>query len=306
MITAIVTGAGGFIGRHVVRQAMRLGWNVHAVVSPNDQRSGIEGATLHGIDLTERTAIHALRRLEANVLIHLAAVTPPASENQVGFDRNIAMAETIRSAARAVRMRVVVAGSSAEYGNSGRSIDEHVELHPVTRYGAAKALITRSLLAETEAGVVDAVVLRPFIVYGPGQRAGMFVPDLIAACVRRVPFDMTAGEQRRDFVYVEDAARAFLLAATASLAHERVINVASGNPARLLDVAHHVAALCGASDSLRVGARPYRDGEGMELSGSTSLAATALHWRALTPLDVGLEQTVVAARGGDAGTLATV
>jgi len=256
------------------------------------------GLTFEEADLRDGGEASRLAAVRFDAIIHLAAIlpgTPNVIEEDAGRI-NLDMAKVALEIARlAGGRRIVLAGSSAEYGTAQGVIDENVPAQPHTSYGRAKYAATVAALTLARAELADAIVLRPFLVYGPGQQGGMFVPAAIRACERGEPFEMSEGQQERDFVFVRDVAAAFLAACAVS-ASARVINVASGTPVRLLDVARAIERAFGRDGLLRPGARPYRPGEPMRVVGSPKLAERVLGWRATTVLADGLRETVHVAR----------
>lgn len=295
----LVTGAAGFLGQVVVQAALERGWGVHAIDRPDAKhRPRTRGdLTFEAIDLRDRLHAPRLAALHFDAIIHLAGILPGAPNvmeddaARINFDMANVALEVARLAGG---RRIVLAGSSAEYGTAQGVIDESVPAAPSSSYGRAKWAATSAALTLTGAGLVDAIVLRPFLIYGPGQRGDMFVPAAVRACELGEPFEMSEGKQERDFVFVRDVAAAFLSACIAP-ASARVINIASGIPVRLLDVARAIEGAFGRCGLLRPGARPYRPGEPMRVVGSPALAERVLGWRATTDLAEGLRETVQAA-----------
>jgi nucleoside-diphosphate-sugar epimerase len=120
----------------------------------------------------------------------------------------------------------------------------------------------------------------------------MFVPSLVAALAAAERFAMTAGEQTRDLIHVDDVAAAI---GAALGGPPGTYNVASGREHTMREIAAMVAALTGGDALLEIGAIPYRPGEQMRYLLDPSRAAASLGWRATTELARALEQLVRAA-----------
>lgn len=294
--TVIVTGADGFLGAAVVRRALAQRQAVHAVVRSATRLrrldTSLPGLSIHEIELDTPDAGERLSALGRAPIIDLSGAPPQALEDGVPLAReNINCALNAISAASRTGARIVLAGSSREYGDVAGRIAETQVPQPNTAYGAGKYAVTELALGLARAGKLDPIVLRPFIVYGPGQGGGMFVPVLARRCACGERFDMTGGEQRRDFLFIDDAADAFLAAAAVTTpAVARVINIGSGVATRLLDVAQMLAATFDATGLLNVGAIPYRKSESMEFVPDVELAERALDWRSRTSLRDGLHR----------------
>lgn len=298
--SVVVTGAAGFLGSAVVAQALAEGMTVHAVVRRPAPIPSSPRLHVHAIDLLDNSAAAQLRQIEADAYIHLAALLPQVSTDRAGAAlASTAMALPVIDAAATCGVRIVLAGSSSEYGAVSGAASEDMTCRPATAYGAAKLAVTQLALGMGAAGLLDPVVLRPFVIYGPAQPAGMFVPDLLRSCAQGRHFAMTAGEQRRDFVYVEDAARAFVTAARVSEPAARLINIASGTSTRVIDVAHRVADAFGRRDLLGVGELPYPDGDPRDFKGDVAWAQSVLKWHAQVLLDDGIDRVVAPAQPGN-------
>ncbi len=200
-------------------------------------------------------------------------------------------AEHVTAAVTAVRAcaglrRAVYLSSGECYGAQDPPFREDAPLHGDSPYARAKIEGERAIAA-----AIDAVVLRPAVVYGPGQRGAMFVPSIVAALRAGQRFAMTAGEQTRDLIHVDDVAAA-IVAAIAGPAG--AYNVASGVEHTLRALAAQIAARIGpdAAALLDVGALPYRDGEQMRYVLDPTLASVALGWRAVIPLTDGLDELI--------------
>ena len=267
----LVTGATGFIGRHVTRLALAAGHAVTAVVRPGSSawRDAPPGLRVLPAALPEVTA-GALAGCE--VLIHLAAhgVVAGGDDWEPCFRVNLTESLQLwRQAADAGVRRLVVGGSCFEYGRSGERyefIPVDAPLEPTGAYHASKAAATMAAFGLAVARRREVVVLRPFHVFGEGEAATRLWPSLRRAALAGEDFPMTPGGQVRDFVPVETVARRFLdwatvrpLAAGAPV----VENIGTGRPVTIRAFAESWWREWRAAGRLQVGALPYRANEVM-------------------------------------------
>jgi UDP-glucose 4-epimerase len=136
------------------------------------------------------------------------------------------------------------------------------------------------------------VILRGFIVYGNGQGSDMLFPQLMDACMKREDFKMTSGEQKRDFVYVDDMIEAMILASTNSAASGEIFNISSGEAVRVIDAVKMFLNIMGNPVKPLVGAIPYRDNEMLDFAGDNSKAKKILGWRLKVSLEDGIRKTI--------------
>jgi nucleoside-diphosphate-sugar epimerase len=257
----LLTGAGGFIGRHVLTQLQDAGHEVHAVSTKQRSPAG-DGVTWHRADLLGGAEIVA--DVGPEVLLHLAWYVEPgrywtAPENIRWVEASLAL---LRAFADAGGRRAVFAGTSAEYDWSaaGTRCHEHrTPLRPASLYGAAKHALHMAAAPYAEQAAFEFAWGRVFVVYGPGEADERLIPSVGRRLLAGEPVPTTSGEQVRDFMYVEDAAAAF--AALADSDATGAVNIASGDPVRVRDVVETLALHTGRPDLLRPGALPDREGD---------------------------------------------
>jgi nucleoside-diphosphate-sugar epimerase len=140
------------------------------------------------------------------------------------------------------------------------------------------------------------VILRPFSVYGPHQPGYMFVAEAIDCALSGQPFRMTHGRQKRDLVYVDDVVRALIAAARTEGLEGQAINIGSGRPLPLRDVAALILRLSESRAPLLIGARNAPAEETHDTWADISLARRLLDWEPRVELEDGLRRTIQWAR----------
>lgn len=262
-MNAIVTGAGGFLGRALLAALRASGC---AVLAPTrvelDWRDGAAVALF-------------IAATDATTLYHLASsgVGNPNADDPAILADELAMARAIAAAAPA-GMRIVYAGSMAEYGRAGRLAETGV-VAPRNFYARAKLEAGRILADESRASVVHA---RLFGLYGPGEAAGRLLPAITTALRNGRAIPLSDGLQRRDFVHVEDAARALI--ALGELAEApTIVNVGTGIALEVRAVALALAHELGADPALlQFGARARSPHDQDVLEADTALLAASIGW----------------------------
>ncbi|MDR2323365.1 MAG: NAD-dependent epimerase/dehydratase family protein [Microbacterium sp.] len=242
----VVTGASGFVGRHVIADALDRGYDVHAVMHADVSWPGRERLTSwHIADLREDWP----DGLTADAAIHLAglaAVGPSFAHPQRYITANSAMMTAVGEAAiaGAIRGRVVVVSTGGVYAGGGAvPLTEDSPLAASSPYAVSKILVEQQADYYRRRGV-DAIVARPFNHIGPGQAPGFLVPDLRAA-LDALPADapLAVGNltTRRDYTDVRDIAHAYLDLIDATTLRNTTYNVSTG---RSLSGAEILALLC--------------------------------------------------------------
>jgi len=283
-MTIFLTGATGFIGRHVLGHLLNEG---HEVVALVRQKNGVSLPVHPHLRLLEKEMVTVVKAdLDGcEVLIHLAAhgVTNGMNDWESCFRVNVH--ESMQMwfiAINAGIRRLVICGSCFEYGRSGERYDfipVEAPLEPTGAYHASKAAASMAALGLAVDQNLEVVVARPFHVFGEGEAQQRFWPSLRSAAIAGDDFAMTSGEQIRDFVPVESLADDFMCLATRAAiqpGHPQVINLGSGHPTSLRQFAETWWARWGALGRLKVGALPLRPNEVMRYVPYIE-SATALH-----------------------------
>ena len=278
-----MTGASGFIGRHVIALAERLGLQVLATSSRGHGRFVL-------LDVADPSSVSSVvSSFEPEIVVHLASigVSEPAPFSELLRVNGAGVHHLLEGcAALSKPPTVVLAGSGFEYGPQDRPVREDDPVRPFSTYGVSKA--AGSHAAYLFAGDLPLALLRLFNVFGPGEAPRRILPHIMRCTLERRPVETTAAEQVRDFVFAPDAAEALLRCALiAKRPYLTTLNLGSGNPTRLRDFINLAAAELsrrGHSSDVRFGAVPYRPGEPMNYCADCSRLAQALQWIPSTPL----------------------
>ena len=267
----------------------RNGINLSNLSSIQDQFEVLQGniTDLHSV----KTAINAAR---PDVVFHLAC-TPfnmPRITAQEHFQVN---AEGTLNVLEAVQefsdTRVVFTGSVAAYG-SGSMLSENRTLEPSTLLGASKACASLMLQTYARLHETQTIELRLFAPYGPWEHARRLIPHVIISALRGLEIPMTLGEQRRDYVHVDDVVEALVRAGKWSLPSGTVLNIGSGIGTPVRDIAERILDLMGNPVRLLVGELPTRPDEIMEMSAEITAAQELLDWQPQISLEDGLKMSI--------------
>jgi UDP-glucose 4-epimerase len=303
----LVTGGAGVVGSHVVDQLVKEGVD-EVVVLDDFSRGRPENLAwasangpvrvVHG-DIRDRRLLAELMS-GIDLLFHQAAIriTRCAEEPRLALEVLADGTFNVLEAAVAAGVgRVVAASSASVYGAAERfpTAEDHHPYGNRTLYGAAKAFNEGMLRSFHEMYGLDYVALRYFNVYGPRMDIHGVYTEVLIRWMERIasgqaPLILGDGAQTMDFVYVEDVARANLLAAKAAIT-DQVVNVASGKETSLAELATLLLEAMGSDldpeygPERRVNAVPRR-------LASTARAERLLGFRAAVGLQEGLRRLV--------------
>lgn len=304
----VVTGAGGFIGSHLVEALVRAGASVTAVVRYNS------GSLVGNLAFLDRNIRAAVRVASGNVedgdfmfrviagqeiVMHLAALIaiPYSYEAPRSYVRsNVEGTLNILEAARRYDVaRVVHTSTSEVYGSALRvPIDETHPLQGQSPYSASK--IAADKLAESyyRSFGTPVITIRPFNTFGPRQSARAFIPTIISQALSRDEVRLGSLTPQRDMTFVSDTVAGFMAAGQAPDIEGMTINLGTGETHSVGWFAERLLTLMGVSKPIVQEKQRIRPelSEVLKLVSDNSLARDRMGWSPQVSLDDGLRRTI--------------
>jgi len=261
----LVTGATGFIGRHIPALLQARGYETH--ITARNVLPTPPGITAHGVDLLHQdNAQRLIRDIRPDIVIHTAWYVAhgrfwTAPENTDWLEASTALAAY---GAEAGARRFIGLGTCAEYateaGDDAFPWPEARRIAPATPYGEAKATLARRLAEMAEARAHFSFAwARLFHLFGPGENPARLVPSIMIALREGREAPCASGRPIRDFISTQNAAAAITAFATSDVTGP--VNIASGAPISIAAMARLIANIAGRSDLLKIGTLPDRPNE---------------------------------------------
>ena len=295
----LVTGGAGFIGSHLSRVLLEQGHQVTVLdnLSRGRRDLGPDAAAFVQVDLADEDATtEALRGHDA--VIHLAGFLEVAVsvERPVQFTENnvVNSVRLLESMRRAGVGKIVFSSSATVYGvPKSLPVREEDPLGmQANPYGASKVAVETLLGVYHQLHGFDCVVLRYFNPYGPNELCDPethAVPNFVRAALERRPIPLNwRGEQVRDFIYVEDLARAHI--EPLGLSGFEVFNIGTQVGTKIIDVVETIFRILGYR--VPIDDLGERAGDVAAYYASSEKIASMLGWRAQVDLEEGLRRTI--------------
>ena len=267
-IKILVTGANGFIGTYLL-PLLKTSFDVLGL-----QRAGVESSGMMNVDYCNQSELNSIfNSFQPNVVIHLASNTSRTrsmSELPLFLESNVKVTNAILLAGSTLSKppKYIFLSSAEVYGPQSGRLSEDAPLNPASPYGISKVYSEELFSFYHRNYGISAHILRLFNAYGVGQSKGFFFADILDAHKNKREFQMTRGEQKRDFIYIGDVVRAIEM-----FIHRpdilEYVNLSSGNALSL----NAITTLFNekVNGSLNVNqCLPYRTNELWEVSGNNN------------------------------------
>jgi len=306
--SVVVTGGAGFIGSHLVDrlimhepEKLMVLDNFFLGRMPNLAQAKKNYPMLQVInqDITDFKAVKKLiDSSSADVIFNLAVIPLPTSleKPEWTYEQNIKMALNLCELMRQGSFKTLVQCSSSEVYGSAMYVPMN-ESHPqrtMTPYAASKLASDCLAISYYETFGMDIAIPRPFNNYGPRQNDNNYA-GVVPLTIKRIlkkesPIIYGDGTQTRDFIFVEDTAKAIIDIYLSKNTRGKVINIASGKEVSIKMLIELIMSLMGSS--LKIRYKTKRPGDVKRHKADISLAKKLINFKAKTDLNSGLRKTI--------------
>ncbi len=264
--TALVTGATGFVGSHLVHRLIKDGWETHIITRSSSNLTQLEDVAskviVHQHDGTTNSMINIVKEAEPGIVFHLASLflaqhtsedIKKLVQSNILFGTQLVEAMTLQGVTKLI--------------NTGTSWQhfQNEPYNPVCLYAATKQAFEDMLKFYVEASKLKVITLKLFDTYGPDDPRPKLFTLLRKVADEQTELAMSPGEQLIDLVYIDDVIDGYLQAAR-RLMDNKVSSmeeyaVSSGNPISLKELVAVYGQTIGKQLPIKWGERPYRTRE---------------------------------------------
>jgi GDP-4-dehydro-6-deoxy-D-mannose reductase len=306
-VRVLITGAGGFAGRHLASHCSALGHEVHALVRPGREAAAPPGAAAHGADVADAGAVAAvLRAVRPDRMVHLAGASSvgrsfaePLETWAVNLGGALGVLEALRLEAPATPALIVTSGEiHGRVPVADLPVHEGTPLRPVSPYGASKAAADLAAAQYRAAYGLPAIRVRAFNHVGPGQDPRFVLPNVARQIARaeregRDAVEVRVGnvDTRRDFTDVRDMVRAYALLLERG-DPDAVYLACTGRSLAVRELIEGLVPLARTRVTFASDPGLRREGEQPDLYGSPARLRADTGWEPAIPLQTTLADTL--------------
>lgn len=284
----LVVGGNGYLGNFLVK-ALKNHGAVVFIISNNCEKSDSQFI----VDITNfKETYTAVQQIKPDIVYHLAANISRNRDFSIYENMakvNIQGTLNVLKSLENIDAHFIFTSTSEVYGNNTSPFHEKQVPQPVSPYSLTK--ISAELLIQTYCHQYNKKYtnLRIFNFYGEHMPESFFIPQMIKSLKKGENFNMTEGEQIRDFLYVGDVVDALILTAKNSDSYGETMNVCSGKGTQLRQLAETVNTTINTEAKIVLGAIPYRDSEVWEMIGDQSKLIKITGFKPQISLEKGIE-----------------
>lgn len=286
----LVTGGTGFIGRNVVDELIKRGYEVHSLVYPPFAPEK-DGLVQYEMNLLDKESLEEFFKNHSfENLIHLAwYVGPKCHVHDLNLDWSIATLNLLKFFKESGGKKFLGAGTISEYEYKyGYLVEDQTPTDPQTLYGNSKNAIFNIAKVYCKQNNIDFKWPRIFNLYGPAEKPQRLMPSVINACLKGEDVKVSDCLKFQDYLHVEDTARGIVDVFEADI--QGAVNICSGKPMQLRTIVEKIAQLTNFKGNILWGAIPAAFGDDLVAGNNEKLKSTG--WTQKYSLDEGLKMTI--------------
>ena len=287
----LVTGGTGFIGYHLVKKCIKIGWQVTSISKKHPtKKKFVKGVNYKFIDLKKTKEVNLINK-NYDYVVNLSGYINNNIKKKYTNDHYLILKNLVNHFKNTKIKSFLQIGTSAEYGGRNSPQDETSKCIPKSQYGKDKLNCTTHLIKAFKLLGFPSIIFRIYQAYGPSQENNRLIPIVAKACIYNKKFDCSDGTQLRDFIYIDDVIRAIIKAIKNKKAIGEIFNIGSGKKVTIKYLINFIKSFCKGGFPI-YGKIKLRKDESKIIYPKIKKANYLIGWRPKVPIKFGLEKTL--------------
>ena len=291
----LVIGGTGFLGSHVCREAIKKDYRVISVSTKKTKFNLIKKVKYIKCDISNSATIKRKLNFEVDYIINFGGYVDHSDKNKTYQSHFKGCKNLIDFYQKKKIKKFIQIGSSLEYGKTKSPHKEKTMTKKVillkSIYAKSKLLSTNYCINAFKKNFFPVIVLRPYLVYGPGQKIDRLIPFIISKSLTNKTFPCSSGVQLRNFLFVEDFVKAIFKTLTKKNVNGEIINIGSNNNLKVKKVILMIKNYLNSGKPM-FGKIKLRKDESIKYYPSIKKAKNLINWKPLIQFEKGLIQTI--------------
>lgn len=288
----LVTGGSGYLGKELVIKLKSAGYQVYTI-----SKNAIETDTDLCFSLSdEEKLIKTVSAIKPNVVFHLAAnINRNRDSNLYSglIEDNVIGTLNLLNSLKDFHCNLIYTSTGEVYGNNCSPFNEEMIPDPVSPYSSTKLMAEELIRTFCKTSNINYTIFRLFNFYGSDMPEHFFISQMVNTLLRKENFKMTAGEQVRDFIHINDLTDALMKSVCRNELFNDIFNLCSGKNITIKEIANMVVNIIGTDAEIDAENLPYRENEIMEMLGNPDKLISKIGDLAVTDFNSGLTEYIL-------------
>ncbi len=291
----LIVGGTGFIGYHLAKKSLKKGWKVTSISTRHPKKIRYLKKVKYILcDITKKNKLKNKILESYDYVVNLGGYVDHSDKKKTFESHYFGCKNLTDIFLKKPPAAFVQMGSCIEYGNSKSPQKENIKCNPKlikSTYGKAKLLTTIYLVSLFRKKNFPSTILRLYLAYGPRQDINRFLPIIINGCIKNKKFPCSAGNQLRDFVYIDDVVEAIIKSLVNKNARGQIINIGSGKPKQIKKIIEYIKKFLKGGRP-QFGEIKFRKDEILKLYANISKAKNKINWKPKVTFSKGIKSTI--------------
>lgn len=288
----LIIGGTGFIGYHLIKKCLTKKFNITSISTKRPTKKSFFSKVKYIIcDIRDKKKLEKKIKDKFNFVINLGGYVDHSNLRETfssHYNGCVNLADIFKK--KKINHFVQI-GSALEYGRKSSPQNEDLKCTPISNYGIAKYKSSKYLLNLFTIHNFPCTILRLYQAYGPNQKTNRLIPFVIKSCIKNKSFPCTYGNQKRDFLYIDDLIDLIFKVIMNKKTIGKIINVGSGKPIKIKSLITSIKKYSKGGKP-NFGEIKMRKDEILNLYPSINKARQLLKWKPKVSIKKGLKKTI--------------